>query len=462
MDGVDHGDAVVRDDDEKRPPGRVLQLPTRHAMLPGDLFEAATPLHEERRAFIAATLVEELGVHDRDALAHAVDAAAGRWVELLEEASPAAAARLIAYDALDQNQADDAAELAQQALSIDPNCIDALIVAALHAHDPGEGDDLLALAAEHARAELSMPLAGPAADLRRVAVRGSSERALLALGHRFRERGEFAAAARLFGEVIDRIDPMHLTARLYRIANLLADGDVDSARPALDIEDEDDLLVWAHVLERFLAGDVRGADDALAPARAFSAGLIPYLLGERPLHGRSGLHEAPVEDVDLIADALVPAWSAHPGAIAWLAERVASKPVGRSTCDALALDPFDSEDAAADVAEALFSAFEDSDSGRQYARCRRSIVHAGAFLHAAFERLGVDARRLTPDDVEEILFEILPEHDVLDPEDATEIVEELRAFFEFLEHDLGAPDAAACRAALDEKTIDRLRRRLGV
>lgn len=69
--------------------------------------------------------------------------------------------------------------------------------------------------------------------------------------------------------------------------------------------------------------------------------------------------------------------------------------------------------------------------------------------------------QLEPDEFAQIVWEVIPNKLSCDPEEAPAIVEELRAFWEWADQELGLPQAAACRGVLGPGAEDRLQAALG-
>lgn len=77
---------------------------------------------------------------------------------------------------------------------------------------------------------------------------------------------------------------------------------------------------WAYVLERFLAGALDEAKEALAVARDQNAHVEAYLKGHRKLPKESAGYYSPgsCEEAQIAAEFLKPAWDAYPKAVEWL------------------------------------------------------------------------------------------------------------------------------------------------
>ena len=75
--------------------------------------------------------------------------------------------------------------------------------------------------------------------------------------------------------------------------------------------------------------------------------------------------------------------------------------------------------------------------------------------------LGITPAKMTPDKLREILFELFPRKLSTLPEAAPEIIEELQAFWLFLQREFGLGNAAAILKVLDNKAAPILEEELG-
>jgi|SRR6266478_274373 hypothetical protein len=74
--------------------------------------------------------------------------------------------------------------------------------------------------------------------------------------------------------------------------------------------------------------------------------------------------------------------------------------------------------------------------------------------------LGVTLPQLTPDGLREILFDLVPRKVSTSADEAEEIVQELQAFWTFLQREFSLANAAACLKVLDEKAARELKKEL--
>ena len=138
------------------------------------------------------------------------------------------------------------------------------------------------------------------------------------------------------------------------------------------------------------------------------------------------------------------AWDDEPMEFAWDSDACAldddGQPVNPRACE-LWID-------------GLLDAFFTSPEGQALAD--EQMEHGQLLHHYALSYRGETLRTLGPDDVRYVLTELYPRKVQADPEEADDIVTELRALFRFLEREYGAENAAACRAALTDELRDEL------
>jgi len=243
---------------------------------------------------------------------------------------PAYEAQQLAYDAMEAAETGDverAIARAKQAVDLDPDCVDALM--------------LLSQAASESKAELID-------NMRRTVKAGER-----ALGKRFFEEnaGHFwgiletrpymrarAFLAQCLAEAGRRDDAVeHYEAMLelnpgdnqglrYCLMGLYLEADrLDGAAALFDqFEDEcSAMFAWARVLERFMADDEAGAAAALAEARQTNPHVEPLLTGKkrmpREMPGYYGFGDE--NEAVVCVDAIGAAWKRSSGALAWLKQQ---------------------------------------------------------------------------------------------------------------------------------------------
>ncbi|MBI3184852.1 MAG: hypothetical protein HYZ28_22160 [Myxococcales bacterium] len=81
-------------------------------------------------------------------------------------------------------------------------------------------------------------------------------------------------------------------------------------------------------------------------------------------------------------------------------------------------------------------------------------------MQFGFEYCGVSPAKMTVSDFEEVVFRIFPRKVSVGASQAGEIVDELRAFWRFVDREFGLKNAAQCLAALDDQAVKKLERKL--
>ena len=118
--------------------------------------------------------------------------------------------------------------------------------------------------------------------------------------------------------------------RYTLLAWYLTVGRLEPARELFKKYDEcewNTVFAWCHVLERFLSGDLAGAEKALAVARDQNPYTQTYVKGHRALPREIPRSYQPGEKDEAIcfADLLRAAWVKHPAALKWLAAQKIKK-----------------------------------------------------------------------------------------------------------------------------------------
>ena len=73
---------------------------------------------------------------------------------------------------------------------------------------------------------------------------------------------------------------------------------------------------------------------------------------------------------------------------------------------------------------------------------------------------GVTPPQMSPDDVREILFDLIPRKVSATAEEAPEIIHELRAFWIFLQREFHLENATACLRVLNEQAVRELKKKM--
>ena len=78
-------------------------------------------------------------------------------------------------------------------------------------------------------------------------------------------------------------------------------------------------------------------------------------------------------------------------------------------------------------------------------------------MDIAADDLGRSLQQTGPGALRTILFDRIPQKAALAPEDAADVIEELRAFYRFLKREIGLAQADACQEVLDDRATQALR-----
>ena len=85
---------------------------------------------------------------------------------------------------------------------------------------------------------------------------------------------------------------------------------------------------------------------------------------------------------------------------------------------------------------------------------------AGMLLDFGTGYLSVTPPQMSPDDVREILFDLIPRKVSASANEAPEIIRELQAFWTFLQLEFHLENAAACLGVLNEKAARELKKKM--
>ena len=213
----------------------------------------------------------------------------------------------------------------REALALDPDCVDALAIAANSIEKDNERIKALRSVVGVAERKLGEDFF--------IENRGyfwglvqtrPYMRTRSALAEALTDAGRRKEAIEHLEEMLELSRDDNMGNRHVLRAHYLAEGRADDARRILDqFSDEIDWgdPAWASVLERCLARDTDGARKALADARKSNAAVEAYLLGKRRLPQHRPEYLSPGDESEAVTVALNQrdAWQAHPKALAWLA-----------------------------------------------------------------------------------------------------------------------------------------------
>ena len=118
------------------------------------------------------------------------------------------------------------------------------------------------------------------------------------------------------------------------------------------------------------------------------------------------------------------------------------------------------EEKAVRYEEALMEQFAASPEGQAIQGRGTELGWARAMLHYAITYPGVTPPTMTPDDLEEVLYDLFPRKVITERGDGAEIIQELQAFWRFLQRVYQLPHARQMLARLTPQAARRLEREL--
>jgi hypothetical protein len=118
------------------------------------------------------------------------------------------------------------------------------------------------------------------------------------------------------------------------------------------------------------------------------------------------------------------------------------------------------EEAAIRYREELMERFVASPEGQELAHQGSAVGWAETFMNLGIDYLGVTPAAITAEQLRTILFELFPRKVSAEPGCGQEIMQELRAFWKFLQREFGLANAGACLRVLTAATARRLDREM--
>jgi tetratricopeptide (TPR) repeat protein len=287
---------------------------------------------EQMMSAIGRMLEEKKLATHEDANAFLATLAGKKMNEIIAETgppTPCEQAQELAWQAMDAETAVQARALAQRALALDPDCVDALVVMT----------DLDAKSDKEAIAGLEGAVAAGERALGADFFRenkghfwGIMEtrpymRARLELAELRRHLGHYAEAAKHYEQMLELNPNDNQGVRDLLLACYLAQQNKVEAAASLLKRYEDDcgaVFAWGRVLQRFLEGDRPGATRALKIARRENRFVERYLTCTKRLpEDTPETYQLGSEDEAVICcSILMPAWAKHRAAMFWLFDRL--------------------------------------------------------------------------------------------------------------------------------------------
>ncbi len=110
--------------------------------------------------------------------------------------------------------------------------------------------------------------------------------------------------------------------------------------------------------------------------------------------------------------------------------------------------------------QALMDQFAASPEGHTITQRGTELGWARALIHYAITYSGVTPATMTPSDLEAVVYDLFPRKVITERGDGAEIIQELRAFWHFLERVYQLPQAKPMLAHLTQQAARRLERAL--
>ena len=123
-------------------------------------------------------------------------------------------------------------------------------------------------------------------------------------------------------------------------------------------------------------------------------------------------------------------------------------------------DGMPQEKKASQYQDQLLQLFEQSPEGQALWNEGVEPGWASMVLDFGMNYLSVTPPQMSPDDVREILFDLIPRKVSAAADEAPGIIRELQAFWTFLQREFHLENAAACLKVLDEKAARELKKKM--
>ena len=118
------------------------------------------------------------------------------------------------------------------------------------------------------------------------------------------------------------------------------------------------------------------------------------------------------------------------------------------------------EEKAVRYEQALMDQFAASPEGQAITQTGTELGWARAMIHYAISYPGVTPPTMTPSDLEEVVYDLFPRKVIAERGDGAEIIQELRAFWHFLQRVYQLPQARQMLARLTPQAARRLEREM--
>jgi hypothetical protein len=118
------------------------------------------------------------------------------------------------------------------------------------------------------------------------------------------------------------------------------------------------------------------------------------------------------------------------------------------------------EDKVHDYINGLMDEFAASPEAKPWLDAGRQLGYAGMMMEYGLNYPGVTPAKMSLADFNEVVFNLFPRKVSTEAEEAPAIIEELAAFWQFIERQYGLRNAAQIRATLNASAVERLRKKL--
>jgi tetratricopeptide (TPR) repeat protein len=234
----------------------------------------------------------------------------------------------LAHDAMDEPSPKRRLSLLRDALSLDPENVDALLMMLDLSGVEGEQriDALRAIVAAGAKRLGPQAFKDFVPHFWGVIETRPYMRARIALAEELRAAGRIQDAAVEYDEILKLNENDNQGVRYQLLICRLTLGQLTEAKALFDKYDEIDFnaaFAWGAVLERLLSADSTGAVDRLMRARKQNPYVEAYLKGHRRLPKNLPPYYSPGnrDEAIVFASGLIEAWEKHPSAMKWLREQ---------------------------------------------------------------------------------------------------------------------------------------------
>jgi len=234
-------------------------------------------------------------------------------------------AQELMYDAMDTEDPYEQADLMHRALTLDPDCVDAIVLQASFTDDLDEAIEILSEAVATGEHSLGKTFFREnKGHFWGIFETRPYMRARAALADCLRQAGRLEEAIAHFGAMLELNPNDNQGIRDSLLGCYLLKGDLKGTRRLLKKYDGDwsAIFNWSRVLERYLSGDLNAAAKSLQKAHKQNIYVASYLAGKKRLPERLPDYYSPGDKNEAIhcADTLAPAWKKHSQAQNWLRE----------------------------------------------------------------------------------------------------------------------------------------------